>query len=350
MNFSPKKASSIDLFVAEVAAASRFDIELVAEADGPPLPAASLHRLPRYPFAETFFRARWVAALARERKPRLIVVQQHLPSATAIASRVTIPVMLQRHNFMRPPKSGPFGGRNVGALAALAGLTFVSKAARDEFSRDWPGVETPRWVIPNGVDIRAWRPRAVRGKSVLVVGRATPEKGLLEAAMALASALTSEESWSATFVVAGAARGAAYLAEVRAALAPLGERGRVLTDVPFATVKALSESAAIAIIPSKWREPFGRTCLEAHAGGAAVISSGSGGLREISGDAAIYVPDADPAGLEAAIQTLVADEVLRARLAAEGRARAEALFDLAKVAGRLDDACEAVIGRAEGVR
>ena len=349
MNFSAKKASSIDLFVAEVAAASRLDIEIVAEADDPPLPAARLHRLPSYPLAETFLRARWVAALARERKPRLIVVQQHLPSAAAIAARVKIPVMLQRHNFMRPPKAGLFGGRHVRALNGLEGLTFVSEVARDEFSRDWPEVETPRWVIPNGVDIRAWRPRAARDSFVLVVGRATPEKGLLEAAGALAVALV-ESSWSATFVVAGAARGAAYLAAVRAALAPLGERGRVQTDVPFAAVKALSESAAIAMVPSKWREPFGRACLEAHAGGAAVISSGSGGLREISGDAALYVPDADPAGLAEAIRTLVADEGLRTRLAARGRARAEDLFDLAKVAARLDDACEAVIRKAEGRR
>jgi glycosyltransferase involved in cell wall biosynthesis len=130
---------------------------------------------------------------------------------------------------------------------------------------------------------------------------------------------------------------------VRVALSPLGGRAEVLTDVPFAAVKALNESAAIALVPSKWREPFGRTCLEAHAGGAAVISSGSGGLREISGEAALYVPGADAAGLARAVATLVADEALRVRLAAEGRARAENLFDLSRVAARLDDACEAVM-------
>jgi len=345
MNYSLRKASSIDLFVSEVAAASRLAIEIVAEADDPPLPAAKLHRLPRYPFAQTFFRARYVAALTEEIAPRLIVVQQHLPSAAAIAARVKIPVMLQRHNFARAPKGGLFGARHVRALNSLAGLTFVSEAAQREFSRDWPEVTIPRWVIPNGVDIQAWRPRATRETFALVVGRATPEKGLLEAAQALASALEREAAWSAVFVVAGAARGAAYLAEVRAALAPLGARARVLTDVPFAEVKALSESAAIALVPSKWREPFGRTCLEAHAGGAAVISSGSGGLREISGDAALYAPDAEVAGLTAAIKALVADDALRARLAAQGRARVKTLFDLPRVASRLDDACEAVLRR-----
>jgi glycosyltransferase involved in cell wall biosynthesis len=343
MNFSLEKASSIDLFVSEVAAASRMPIEIVAEANDPPLPAAKLHSLPSYPLAQTFFRARYVAALARRLAPRLIVVQQHLPSAAAIAARVNVPVLLQRHNFMRAPKGGFFGGRHVRALNSLAGVTFVSEAAREEFTRDWQVVTIPRWVVPNGVDVKAWRPERARGKFVIVVGRATPEKGLLEAAQALALALAREEAWSTTFVVAGAARGAAYLAEVRVALSPLGGRAEVLTDVPFAAVKALNESAAIALVPSKWREPFGRTCLEAHAGGAAVISSGSGGLREISGEAALYVPGADAAGLARAVATLVADEALRVRLAAEGRARAENLFDLSRVAARLDDACEAVM-------
>jgi glycosyltransferase involved in cell wall biosynthesis len=346
MNYSPARASSIDLFVAEMAAFSRLPIEVVAEADEPPLPAARLHRLPKFGLAETLRRARFVAELVRKAEPRLIVVQQHLPSAAAIAARISVPVLLQRHNFMRPPRRGWLGGlrrRNlVRALEGLAGLTFVSEAAREDFALDWPEVTTPRWVIPNGVDAAAWRPAAERDTFALVVGRATPEKGLVEAAQALAAVLPGAPGWNAAFVVAGAVRGADYLARVRAALAPLGPRAEVLTDVPFSSVKALNERAAIAIIPSKWREPFGRTCLEAHAGGAAVISSGSGGLREISGEAALYAPNADPSELTECLRTLISDEALRARLAAEGRQRVEQMFDLPKIAARLDDACEKV--------
>jgi len=44
-----------------------------------------------------------------------------------------------------------------------------------------------------------------------------------------------------------------------------------------------------SVVASKWAEPFGRVTLEAHAGGAALISSGTGGLSEISGDAALYL-------------------------------------------------------------
>ncbi len=137
MNFSPARASSIDLFVSEVAAHSRLEVEIVAEADEPSLPAARLHRLPSFAYAATVRRARFIAELAQARAAALIVVQQHLPTAAAIAARVPIPVMLQRHNFMRPPKLGLIGGlrrrSHARELNALAGLTFVSEAAREEF-------------------------------------------------------------------------------------------------------------------------------------------------------------------------------------------------------------------------
>ena len=346
MNYSRARASSIDLFVSEVAAYSRNPVEVVAEADEPPLPAARLHRLPRFGFAATLRRARFVTDLVRREWPRLVIVQQHIPTAVDIASRISAPVLLQRHNFMRPPRHGFIGAlrRNkaVRALNTLAGLTFVSETAREEFAVDWPEVTTPRWVIPNGVEIDIWRPAATRDPFALVVGRATAEKGLLEAAQALAAALAERPQWNAAFVVAGAKRGGEYLAQVRAALAPLGSRAEVLTDIPFASVKALNERAEIAIIPSKWREPFGRTCLEAHAGGAAVISSGSGGLREISGDAALYAANADVGELTQALRSLIADDGLRSRLARQGRRRVAERFDLPKIAARLDDACDRV--------
>jgi len=344
MNYSRLRATSIDLFVAEVAAHSRNVVEVVAEADEPTLPAARLHRLPRFGFAATLRRAQFVAALVRREAPRLVIVQQHLPSAAAIAARIKTPVLLQRHNFMRPPRRGWFGGalrrRHLRALNSLAGITFVSEVAREEFAVEWPEVTIPRWVIPNGVDIEAWRPAETRDPFALVVGRATPEKGLLEAAQALAAAFGSQPLWNAAFVVAGAKRGGDYLTQVRAALSPLGPRAEVLVDIPFASVKSLNERAAIAIIPSKWREPFGRTCLEAHAGGAAVISSGSGGLREISGEEALYAPGADVGELTKALSRLIGDEALRSRMARLGRRRVAERFDLPLIAARLDDACD----------
>ena len=204
----------------------------------------------------------------------------------------------------------------------------------------------PRRVVANGFDAAVWRPQARREQTVLVVGRVTPEKGLLEAARALAAILPRHPDWTTTFVVSEPGRFPDYFAAIDATLAPLGPQARLLVGRPYEEVKALNERAAIALAPSVWREPFGRTCLEAHAGGAAVVSSGSGGLREISGEAALYLAAVEPAGIAAAVEALIADAALRARLAADGRARVERLFDVRCVAAALDDFCAAAIDRA----
>ena len=351
MRYGLTVATSIDLYVSEMAAHSRFRVEVVAECGDPSLPAAAVHVLPRFAFAETRRRARRIASLAHTLSPSAVVVQQHLPSAAALRARVGAPIILQKHNFLR-------ASRNVGwlrdashwrrthQLNALAGLTFVSRAVLAQFEQDWPEVAIPRRVVANGFDAKAWRPERERARTVLVVGRVTPEKGLLEAAHALAAVLPRHPDWTTSFVASEPERFPDYFAAIGAALAPLGPQARLLVGRPFEEVKALNERAAIALAPSVWREPFGRTCLEAHAGGAAVVSSGSGGLREISGEAALYLPAVEPARIAAAVEALIVDEPLRERLAAEGRVRVERLFDVRRVAADLDDFCAEAIERA----
>lgn len=348
MRYSLAAATSIDLFVCEVAAHSRFRVEVVAESASAALPAAAIHNLPAYGVASTLRRAHFVASLARSLEPSAIVVQQHLPSASGLRALTQTPIILQKHNFLRLPRRAKWARdisqwRHTRQLNSLAGLTFVSAAVLDQFERDWPDVTTLRRVIPNGVDLGAWRPQRERDRTVLTVGRATPEKGMLEAALALCQVLPRHPGWTATFVISEADRFPSYFADFCTALAPLGDRVRLLLDRPFAEVKALNEAAAIALVPSMWREPFGRTCLEAHAGGAAVVSSGSGGLLEISGEAAFKLRRVNPATIAEALEALIGSEPLRLRLALEGSTRVRRLFDVRRVASDLDDFCATVI-------
>jgi glycosyltransferase involved in cell wall biosynthesis len=351
MRYARAAATSIDLYVSEMATHSRFRVEVMAESDDRPLPAAAIHPLPRFAFAETERRSRVVAALVDLLRPAAVVVQQHLPSAAALRARIGAPIILQKHNFLRVSRGAIWlrdasHWRRARQLNALAGLTFVSGVVLAEFERDWPEVTIPRRVIANGFDAADWRPERTRERTVLTVGRVTPEKGLLEAAQALAAILPRHPDWTATFVVSEPNRFPDYFTAFRAALAPLGPQARLLVGRPFDEVKALAERAAIALAPSVWREPFGRTCLEAHAGGAAVVSSGSGGLREISGEAALYLPAVEPARIAEAVEALIVDESARERLAAEGRARVERLYDVRRVAAELDDFCAKTIERA----
>ena len=67
-------------------------------------------------------------------------------------------------------------------------------------------------------------------------------------------------------------------------------------------------------------EALGLAALEAHAAGAALISSGRGGLREASGAHAVYVDPPEAASLQAALLGLTRDCARRDTLARDGQA------------------------------
>ena len=90
----------------------------------------------------------------------------------------------------------------------------------------------------------------------------------------MTSVLSETSDWRACFILSTLDRNDAYLQQVRQALAPLGSRAQVLTNQPHSIVKSVYETAAIGLVPSVYPEPFGRTAIEAFAGGAALIVSG----------------------------------------------------------------------------
>jgi glycosyltransferase involved in cell wall biosynthesis len=81
-----------------------------------------------------------------------------------------------------------------------------------------------------------------------------------------------------------------------------------------------------AVVPSVWPEPFGLVAAEAMAAGKPVVASAVGGLAELvqDGITGIHVPPGDVAALRNALERIVADAPLRARLGAAGRERAQA--------------------------
>ena len=126
-----------------------------------------------------------------------------------------------------------------------------------------------------------------------------------------------------------------------------GFEGRIRVDsnVPYAEVKAAWESAAVGMVLTTGPEPFGRTALEALASGAALITSGLGGLAEVCGDCAVTVDPGDADGLAAALGQLLDAPERRAELARAGRERVESLFDIRAVARRMDDFIDACVGQ-----
>ena len=129
-----------------------------------------------------------------------------------------------------------------------------------------------------------------------------------------------------------------------------GFNGRIKVDsnVPYGEVKAAWESAAVGMVLTTGPEPFGRTALEALASGAALITSGRGGLAEICGPCAVTVEPSDADGIAAALGQLLDAPERRAEFARAGRKRVEALFDIRTIARQMDEFIEACLGEGRG--
>src|SRR5215208_5252372 len=100
--------------------------------------------------------------------------------------------------------------------------------------------------------------------------------------------------------------------------------GSPLGRLPSAEVATYVARASIFAAPARY-EPFGLSALEAALAGCALVLGDIRSLREIWGDAAVYVaPDNQPM-LAAAIARLATDEALRADMGARAQRRARSL-------------------------
>lgn len=343
MDFSVERATSIDLCAYDLVLHSRFrdNTIIFGEASGKKLPGVRLEVLRA---SGRLNRVAAVVSTVREERIDAVVVHQNVPSASAIARKIApVPVLLHRHNFERFPHNPWRRWWKRRRIAAVSRLSFVSEALRDHFIEQWPDGPRPN-VVPNGLDMAAWRPGDKTRREIIVVGRAVEVKGILPAALGVETALRRHPAWQASFILSNCHEEPDYFAEV-ARVVTRSPRTRLLVGQPFDTVKRMTEEADIAIVPSIWQEPFGRTALEALAGGAALVTSGRGGLSEVAGPAAELLQSVDGASIAASLERLIGSEDHRHALQQAGRARAERLFDIRACADRLDDMIEgAVVG------
>jgi len=354
-HFGPLRATSIDLDTRDFVLFSRHreTTDVVVDRVEPLFDGVSTNFYPEK--AETSHRAAaaHVARTAREVGADVIVVQQRLPLAAEIARAAPQSrIVLHTHNFQKS-FADRSGAERVIRKAyqrrlyrRLDGIIHVSNTCERDFEDHWGDIGLPSAVIGNGLDFDEWEPQEVRAREVLCVARFAPEKGVLEAAEALAKVLTEFPDWRARIILSQVDRHPAYWDAFRSGVSGLGNQVVVETDQPFEEVKRAYERAAVAVVPSKWVEPFGRTALEAHAGGAALISSGSGGLSEISGDTALMLPDVSAEAIAAAVRVLLASDQQRSQLANAGAARVRNRLDIRRQARLMDEFLHNVVSQS----
>jgi glycosyltransferase involved in cell wall biosynthesis len=338
MCFEAASASSIELCVAEWIAGSQYRHQTTVFADhgggGDPLMDVEVFRLPRATTLSSWRLAYNIRQQVERRNYELIVTQQHVATAARIAAfNRRAPVILQTHNFIDPPRTGhgawAYNCMKLRQFQNLSGLTLISEATKSRFEEQWPNVTIPRTVISNGLDFSLWHPATEKENLIVVVGRAHDTKGIIESALGVVTFLATSREWRASFILSRIDGAPHYFNEVRKILTPLSDQCDIEIDIPFKRVQQITERAAISVVASKWAEPFGRTALEAHAAGAALISSGTGGLREISADAAEYLTEISGPAIAEKLSFLHSNEVRRKQIAADGAERVRRHFRLA---------------------
>lgn len=280
-----------------------------------------------------------------------------------------IPLVITVHSLepLRPWKREQLGGGyglsswvERTALESAEAVIAVSEGTRVDVLRHF-AVEPERvHIIHNGIDANFFTPDPAidalerhgiePGRPfVLFVGRITRQKGIVH----LVRAIRLLDPEIGVVLAAGQPDTPELAAEVEAGVsAAQRERANVVWIPEMLSreeIRQLYSHAAIFVCPSVY-EPFGITNLEAMACERPVVATAVGGIPEVvvDGETGVLVPvefspdepmnPAEPdrlaADLAAAINGLMADPVLRARMGTAGRRRAIERFSWSSIAAQ----------------
>lgn len=190
-------------------------------------------------------------------------------------------------------------------------ITVVLEAADPRYRRDEAAVLPPRLRELVGGD----------GRFLLYVGSVEPRKNLITLVHAYARLRQRVRALPPLVIAGGSGWKNSSMHEAIASL-DLVERVRLAGFVSDAELVALYNRALAFVFPTI-HEGFGLPVVEAMSCGAPVVTTRVASIPEVGGEAVLYCDDpTDPDELAAALQRVIEDEALRARLAREGQARA----------------------------
>jgi glycosyltransferase involved in cell wall biosynthesis len=280
-------------------------------------------------------------------------------AAAWLARRRGIPVVW--HLRSAPPESAP-GVRFRLLRKAIRRWSAATIAINGDVAGAW---DVPAGIVPNPVDLERFSPGRAeperRRHVVSSVGFLYPAKGFRE--LIGAAALLRERGVEATVVLAGGAvRDAAWLRRPGGTLArrlglahdydeaarmlvgelDLGERVRF--DGYVGEVADVYRGSDVVVAASQGPE-LGRSLLEAAACGVAAVGTGSrtGGGVLSPGETTVFAEGRSAAALADALEGLIADPGLRARIGVAARAHAVATFDPDRIARQVEAVYDRVL-------
>ncbi len=233
--------------------------------------------------------------------------------------------MLGHHEFTAEAKLNLSGKTSSAAFVIAISDYTRSQLMRSSRPSDWPKIH----VVRCGVDVERFvfapRARAQRPATVLTVGRLMPEKGhfvLLEAA-----GLLIGRGVDVRFMIVGHGPDADDLRQ-RAVALGVADAVEFTGPLPAEEVLAALAAADVFCLAS-FGEGIPVAIMEALACGIPVASTYIGGIPELieDGVSGRVVPAGRADLLADAVESLINDDALRARVQQEGRRRVERLHD-----------------------
>jgi glycosyltransferase involved in cell wall biosynthesis len=213
--------------------------------------------------------------------------------------KINSKIILYFHNDPTSMKGAKSVEERMFLIKNVDKIIFISKWVKNKFFDDLPPLsDNKTQIIYHSID--PVNKNVEKFKQIIFVGKLNESKGYDLYCKSMLKILDKHRDWKAYSIGE----------EKRFQKFPTHKRHFDLGQISHKKVlKHLSESA-IAIIPSRWEEPFERTALEASSRGCATIISNKGGLPETT-DHAITLKVLDTNNIEKETIRLIQNNKLR---------------------------------------
>ena len=216
--------------------------------------------------------------------------------------KINSKIILYFHNDPTTMKGAMSVSERIYLLENVDKIIFISKWVKKRFFKDLPILsDNKTQIIYHSID--PIKKILKKNKQIIFVGKLNESKGYDLYCKSMFKVLDKNKDWIALSIGE----------EKRFQNYPIHKRHKNLGQISHKKVMDYLSKSEIAIIPSRWEEPFGRTALEASSRGCATIISTNGGLTETS-DYTIKLKRLDVNNIEFETIKLIANDKLRKQI------------------------------------
>ena len=216
--------------------------------------------------------------------------------------KINSKIILYFHNDPTTMKGAKSVNERIFLLENVDKIIFISKWVKQRFFKDLPTLsDNKTQIIYHSID--PIKKKIKKNKQIIFVGKLNESKGYDLFCKSMFKVLDLHKDWKA-YSIGEEKRFQNYSTH---------RRHINLGQISHTKVLDFLSKSAIAIIPSRWEEPFGRTSLEASSRGCATIISNRGGLIETT-DYAVVLKKLDVKNIESETIKLIRNNKLRKKI------------------------------------